>query len=161
MQQSLFKSFFIMLLLFAVIAGYSQQFNYYFGNIHAHTGFSDGNKDGNKTNVKDPTGSFAFASKSKNFDFLGISEHNHSQAGMNKPDFAKGVTQANKSNKNGSFVFLYGMEFGVISNGGHVLVYGINELLGWEANNFDIECEKSDYGSLWSIINDHPGAFAT
>jgi hypothetical protein len=139
----------------------AQSYNYYYGNIHAHTGFSDGNKDGASTGVMTPAGSFAFAKKSKNFNFLGISEHNHSKAGMDHPNFSKGVKQANSENKNGTFVSMYGIEFGVISKGGHVLVYGVDKLIGWEEDNFDIECEKTDYNNLWSIVEDHSNAFAT
>ena len=56
---------------------------------------------------------------------------------------------------------MYGMEWGVISNGGHVLAYGVPALVGWESgsgawgttNNYDIFCAKSDYTNFWSIIN--------
>jgi hypothetical protein len=147
-------------LLFISSHGFGQ-YKYYYGNLHAHTAFSDGNKDHVKTKVSDPAGSFAFASHSPNFNFLGISEHNHTSAGMHLSDFGKGVTQAGKANKDGKFVCLYGMEFGVIKNGGHVLVYGVKDLIGWDNNNFTIECDQNDYSSLWGIINDHPGAFAT
>jgi hypothetical protein len=50
----------------------------------------------------------------------------------------------------------------VISNGGHVLLYGFDDkLIGWESGNYDIFCAKSDYTALWPIINSQPGAFAT
>jgi hypothetical protein len=37
------------------------------------------------------------------------------------------------------------MEWGVISNGGHVLVYGTNQLIGWETNNYNVYVPKSNY----------------
>ena len=37
------------------------------------------------------------------------------------------------------------MEYGVIANGGHVLIYGSNQLIGWETNNYNIYVPKSDY----------------
>jgi len=149
------------LFFFLAFTGKAQDYNYYYGNIHAHTAFSDGNKDKASTGVKTPAGSYAFAKKSQHFNFLGISEHNHSQAGMQLASYAKGIQQASAENKNGSFVCMYGMEFGVIQNGGHLLVYGVPQLIGWEQNNFDIECDKFDYSSLWSIIANHPHGFST
>lgn len=162
MSRILFQQIrFLAIVFFFGLQVNGQVYNYYYGNLHAHTAFSDGNKDSVKTGVKTPTGSFAFAKNSRNFNFLGISEHNHKQARMRLPNYSKGLQQADQANSDGNFVCMYGMEFGVISTGGHVLVYGVNELVGWEDNNFDIECNQSDYSSLWVIINDHPGAFAT
>ena len=57
-------------------------YNFYYGNLHAHSGYSDGNKDSVATGTSTPLRSYQFAAASLNFDFLGISEHNHSQAGM-------------------------------------------------------------------------------
>lgn len=141
-------------------ASTAQPYNYYAGNLHAHTAYSDGNKDAATTGVKTPKGSFDFAKKSEQFDFLGISEHNHSQAKMKLANYSKGVQEAEKSTTS-KFVCLYGMEYGVISKGGHVLIYGVDELIGWEENNFDIECAKSDYQGLWDILVEYPDAFAT
>ncbi|MGY0040085.1 hypothetical protein [Pedobacter sp. NJ-S-72] len=53
--------------------------NFYYGNLHSHSSYSDGNKD--NTNKK-PEDDYAFAKNSMKMDFLGISEHNHTQAGM-------------------------------------------------------------------------------
>ncbi len=143
----------------------AQAYNFYAGNIHAHTGFSDGNKDQATTGKKEPSDAYAFAKGSKSFNFLGISEHNHFTStrnpGMRLANYKKGLDQAKKANKDNQFVCLYGMEFGVISNGGHVLIYGVDGLIGWEKDNFDIECPKSDYKTLWTILADYPKAFAT
>jgi hypothetical protein len=150
----------ILLLFFCIISGssFGQNLRYFFGNIHAHTAFSDGNKD---HKAQTPAECFQFAKQSEHMDFLGISEHNHSQAGMHLQDYAKGIEQANEENEDGNFVCLYGMEFGVIMNGGHVLIYGIDSLMGWEDDNFDIFCDKFDYTSLWNILVARPTAFAT
>src|SRR6185295_13652822 len=60
-----------------------------------------------------------------------------------------------------SIVTLYGMEWGVISGGGHVLIYGFDDkLIGWEPGNYDIFVQKSDYKSLWDTINAKSGAVA-
>lgn len=106
-------------------------------------------------------------------DFLGISEHNHysssNNPGMHVADYARGLYQADTANNDGTFVCMYGMEYGVISNGGHVVIYGIPGLIGWESgsgawgssNNYNIFNSKFDYPGLWSTINSYPNSFAT
>ncbi len=136
-------------------------FNYYFGNLHAHTVYSDGGKDNSSTN---PAAAYEFAKNSLCMDYLGISEHNHAEAGMNIANWQPGISQAAAATTS-NFLALYGMEYGVISNGGHVLIYGTNQLIGWEANNYNIFVPKSDYTStvgLFRTINALGGnVFAT
>lgn len=137
---------------------------YMYGNLHAHSSYSDGNKDNLN---KKPIDDFTFARDALCMDFLGISEHNHAGAGMSKPNYALGYADANTINgttgtSGNPFVTLWGMEWGTISGGGHVLVYGFDDqLLGWESGNYDIYVEKSNYGSLWNTVNNRSGAFAT
>ncbi len=116
-------------------------FNHYFGNLHAHSRYSDGNKD-NSTFT--PADNYAYAKNSLCMDFLGISEHNHAGAGMKKQNWLPGYTQAMNATSS-NFLALYGMEWGVTSSGGHVLVYGVDKLVGWETNNYDLYVAKSDY----------------
>lgn len=148
-----------------VLTSKAQTLNYYFGNIHAHTGLSDGNKDEATTGVNDPAGSFAFAKQSLNFDFLGISEHNH-YSSPNNPGFTLSgwstlTTQANAANQDGTFLCMAGMEWGVSStNNGHVLIYNYPQLIGWESGNYQVYNAKVDYDGLWRKINQQPGAFA-
>jgi hypothetical protein len=52
------------------------------------------------------------------------------------------------------------MEWGVISGGGHVIVYGCDSLMGWDPGDYDIYVAKNDYASLWKKINSKPGVFA-
>ncbi len=146
----------------------AQPYNYYFGNLHAHSSYSDGNQDAATSGASTPAQDYAYAKLSYHMDFLGISEHNHYQAGMTAPSFYhSGVTEASAANSDGIFVSLYGMEWGVISGGGHVLVYGIDSLVGWDkqadgiTNDYDIYCAKNDYSSLWNIVNARTGAFCT
>jgi hypothetical protein len=138
----------------------SSTYNFYFGNLHAHSSYSDGNKD---STAFTPANDYAYAKNSLGMDFLGISEHNHSGAGMSKSNWPLGVAQANAAT-NSSFVALYGQEWGVISGGGHVLVYGIDSLIGWETNNYQIYVAKSDYtgsSGLFRILNRNGNAFAS
>ena len=135
------------------------QYNFYYGNLHAHTGYSDGNQDSLSTHQRLPLQDYQFAAASQHFDFLGISEHNHSQAGMHLADYARGRTQATQATT-ATFVALHGTEWGVISGGGHMLVYGVHRLYGWEGGNYDTYVAKSDYQSLMRQINRVPGGFA-
>ena len=128
--------------------------NYYFGNLHGHSSFSDGNKE---DLTKTPVDDYAFAKNSMNMDFLGISEHNHTQAGMHLASWQPGIDAA-KAATTEKFVAMHGMEWGVISGGGHVVVYGIDSLIGWEAGEYQIFVPKSTYTGttgLFKIINRH------
>jgi hypothetical protein len=148
----------------------SQTLNYYYGNLHAHTAYSDGNKDYSVTAVSTPSASYAYAKLSQNFDFLGISEHNHYSSGnpgMKLQYYSQGLAQAAAANT-GTFLCLYGMEWGTSSNtyfSGHVVVYGFTQLIGWETQswgpNYDIYNDKIDYDGLFKKIKNNPNGFAT
>jgi hypothetical protein len=141
--------------------------NYYYGNLHAHSSYSDGNQD---NNALTPADNYAYAKNSLCMDFLGISDHNHATAGMKIADWQPGLNQAAAATTS-SFLALFGMEWGVLSNGGHVLIYGTNQLIGWETNNYNVFVPKSDYvgtpettgttGLFRSLINLGGNAFAT
>lgn len=147
--------------LFMVFGLKAQVYNHYYGNIHAHSSYSDGNQDSQTSMMTAPLQDFNYARQSQHIDFYGISDHNHSQAGMTSPGlYRRGWNQADSANVDGTFVALYGMEWGVISGGGHVLIYGYDSLIGWETNNYDVYVAKNDYTSLWSKINAKNGAFA-
>jgi trimeric autotransporter adhesin len=147
------------------------QYNFYFGNLHSHSSYSDGNKDSLISGYYTPADNFSYAKGSYHIDFWGVSEHNHysstNNPGMHVADYAKGLYQADTSNVNGSFVSLYGFEWGVISNGGHVVTYGVPDLIGWETltsppgNNYNRFCAKSDYTSFWPIVNAYAKGFCT
>ena len=139
----------------------AQTYNYYFGNIHAHSSYSDGNKDSSTSLLTTPLQDFNYAKTSQNIDFYGISEHNHLAAGMKNPAYYhQGIADADSATIDGSFVALYGMEWGVISGGGHVIIYGYDSLLGWDANDYDVFVAKNDYTNLWKKINEKQGAIA-
>ncbi|MBC7915831.1 MAG: CehA/McbA family metallohydrolase, partial [Pyrinomonadaceae bacterium] len=132
----------------------SSTLNFYYGNLHSHSSFSDGNKDDIS---KKPADDYAFAKNSKKMDFLGLSEHNHTQAGMRLANWQPGIDAA-KNATTPEFVALHGMEWGVISGGGHVIVYGIDSLIGWEPGENQIYVPKNTYtgaNGLFSIINRH------
>jgi hypothetical protein len=144
------------------------KYNYYFGNLHAHSDYSDGNQD---RPGYTPTQDWEYATTAQGMDFLGISEHNHFSSANNPgtliTQYHSGVEEARAFNKtHPNFLALYGMEWGVISGGGHVVVYGddMKELFGWESNvggttgnNYDVYVPKNTYigaAGLFKNIND-------
>jgi hypothetical protein len=142
----------------------SQTYNYYFGNLHSHTGFSDGSKDSLTSGVNNPVGAYAYAKLSQNFNFLGISEHNHfssnNNPGFQIQSFQPGLTMADNANQDGIFLSLFGLEYGVSSTyNGHLIIYGFNQLIGWEPNNYDIFNGKFDYDGIFKKVKNNPNAF--
>ena len=135
-------------------------YNFYYGNLHAHSSYSDGNQDSAASKLNTPLQDYQFAAASLHFDFEGISEHNHSQAGMHLRDYPKGHQQAVQATTT-TFVALSGTEWGIINNGGHTLLYGVNKLYGWESGNYNEFVAQHDYTGLWRKINQVPGAFAS
>ncbi len=143
--------------------------NVYFGTLHSHSDYSDGNQD-NPGYI--PTQDYAYAQTAQCMDFLGISEHNHfstvDNPGNQVGNYHLGSAQANAyTAAHPDFLAMYGMEWGVISGGGHVVVYGdgMDDLFGWETgsgvwgptNNYDVYVPKNTYtGStgLFKNIND-------
>ncbi|MFN8252277.1 MAG: cadherin-like beta sandwich domain-containing protein [Ferruginibacter sp.] len=140
--------------------------NYYFGTLHSHSDYSDGNTDNPGYT---PAQDYAFAKTAQCMDFLGISEHNHYTAECTISNYHLGVSQANTfTSANPGFLALYGMEWGTISGGGHVLIYGdgMDNLWGWESgsgawgasNNYDVYVPKSVYTGgtgLFKTVNDN------
>lgn len=150
----------------------AQPLNYFFGNLHAHTSYSDGNRDSLSTQITGPVASYNYAKLSQDFDFLGISEHNHfstaKNPGFRKPLFQRGRRAADSLSAISEFLCLFGMEYGVSSeNNGHVLIYGYDSLIGWESNvggtagpNYEVFNGRSDYAALFQKVARKQGAFA-
>jgi hypothetical protein len=154
------KSLLVLFLAFSSTLFFGQTYNFYFGNIHAHSGYSDGNKDSLTSGMYTPYQDFLYANESEQIDFYGISEHNHSGAGMaSKQNYYNGVADAELATIEDSFIALYGMEWGIISQGGHVLIYGYDSLIGWENNLYDEYVQPTDFHGLWNVINSKPNCF--
>jgi len=144
--------------------------NYYFGTLHSHSDYSDGNQDHPGYT---PTDDYTYAMTAQCMDYLGISEHNHFSSPNNPGNtlslYHSGPVEANNfTTAHPNFLALYGMEWGVISGGGHVLVYGdgMDDLWGWESgsggwgasNNYDVYVPKSVYtgsNGLFKTVNDN------
>jgi hypothetical protein len=151
-------------------------FTVYYGNLHSQTSDSDGGAalDACK-GAQDPQSApfgpdaaFPYA-REHGLDMLMVSEHNHMFDGSDgtktdaDPARAKALYQAglktardfNEQHKD--FLALYGMEWGVISNGGHLNIFNSDELLGWEKNArgellADTLSSRSDYSALYTLM---------
>lgn len=123
-------------------------FNTYFGNLHSHTSYSDG--------VQTPTDAFNFArfTAPTPLDFLAVSDHNHSGAGMQLPDYSLDISEAAAANADGDFVAINGQEWGFAANG-HVNILESPVLFGWEAGNYDVFVAEGDYLSLYGAVLAH------
>jgi Bacterial Ig domain len=141
-------------------------YNFYYGSTHAHSNWSDGGHPTNACNSGNAYGSgtftpadvFNYANNTAELDFWVINEHNHliqDAIATNNPPvteakvrqrYQDGRTAANNATVNGSFVALYGMEWGVSTNNdqGHVTLIETPQLFGWETcstcNGPSIEC---------------------
>ncbi|WP_426106876.1 CehA/McbA family metallohydrolase [Massilia sp. TSP1-1-2] len=154
----------------------SLPYTVYLANLHSQTNHSDGGGpvgscSGSQAPLSAPFGpsdAFAYA-KGRGLDMLMTSEHNHmfdGSSGTNtsanpataKALYQSGLTAAADFNAaNPNFLAVYGMEWGVINNGGHLNIFNSSDLLGWEYNSSgqliaDILTEKTDYAGLYTMM---------
>jgi hypothetical protein len=160
----------------SVAATASLPYTVYYGNLHSQTNHSDGGgvltsctgAQNPQSGAYGPTDAYNYA-KGKGLDFLMASEHNHMYDGSDStnasasPATAKSLYQsglsaaASYNTANPGFLALYGMEWGVISNGGHMNIFNSTELLEWEYNGSnqligDTYTAKSDYAALYTLM---------
>jgi Bacterial Ig domain len=154
----------------------SLPYTVYYGNLHSQTNHSDGggnvstcaSSQAAQTGQFSPADAFPYA-KNAGLDFLMTSEHNHyfdGSSGTNasaspttvKNLYQSGLSTASSFNgANPGFLALYGMEWGVISNGGHMNIFNSSELFGWESNSSgqllaDVLTPKSDYATIYATM---------
>lgn len=115
-----------------------------FGNLHAHTSYSDGSGT--------PDEAFKMACNT-GIDFFAITEHNHDK-GDGKGDRRDGrmiatqptlysgqanalVETANRLNKANRCVTLYGQEFSTISSGNHMNIFDVGRIIDAPNGRFD------------------------
>jgi hypothetical protein len=160
----------------AVGATASLPYTVYLGNLHSQTNHSDGGgalasctgAQAPQSAAFGPAAAYAYA-KGRGLDFLMASEHNHMYDGSDgtkpaadpaaaKALFQSGLTAAAKYNSaNPGFLGMYGLEWGVINNGGHLNIFNPTELLGWENNSggqllADTQTAKNDYAALYTLM---------
>jgi hypothetical protein len=129
-------------------------YNFYYGSTHSHSNWSDGGQpttacaSGNAygSGTFPPASVYSYARNTAGLDFWVINEHNHliqDAIATNNPPvteakvrqrYQDGLTAANTATVSGSFVALYGMEWGVSSNSdqGHLTLIETPTLFGWE-----------------------------
>ena len=160
----------------AVAAPASLPYTIYLGNLHSQTNHSDGGgalatctgAQNPQSAALGPTDAYNYA-RGKGLDFLMASEHNHMYDGSDStnaaadPAVAKALYQSglkaasDYNTAHPGFLAMYGLEWGVISNGGHMNIFNSTELLGWESNSSgqliaDTLTPKSDYAGLYTLM---------
>lgn len=151
----------------------------YLANLHSQANHSDGggavatctSGQGAQSGQFGPVDGWAYA-MANGLDALLISEHNHYFDGSSSTNasanpataislYQSGVQGALAHNvDNPSFLALYGMEWGVISNGGHLNLLGGSQLWGWEFNSSnqllaEVFTARSDYAPLYALMRQH------
>lgn len=133
----------------------------YFGNLHSHTSYSDGSGT--------PAEAYAMA-RAAGLDFFAITEHNHRHAEdgaksrkdgkliATDPQLYSGkpsslIETADRLNKPGEFVTLYGQEISTISSGNHMNLFQVGEVVD------DMAIHNGNVPELLSWMAAHPDSF--
>jgi len=152
-------------------------YQFFFGTTHAHTNWSDGGMPTSSCTSghygfaggAQPADAFNYAKTNGSVDFLAVVEHNHLMqdacttctADQIKSRYVSGFTAAQTATVPGSFVGLWGMEWGVISGGGHVNVYNQAQLMSWAGEPFHVQTDKSNYPMLYTAMNNNQGTLGS
>lgn len=155
----------------------SLPYTIHYGNLHSQTNHSDGGtpvascggSEVPQGGSMGPTEAFEMSRVQAGCDFLLASEHNHmydGSTGTNSaadPAAAKALWQsgadaaASYRAAHPAFMALYGNEWGVISNGGHLNLLNPDGLATWESNGSGqllghVSTPKSDYAALYATM---------
>jgi hypothetical protein len=155
----------------------SLPYTIYYGNLHSQTNHSDGGTPVGSCGGSEipqggtmgPSDAFAMMQNQAGGDFLLASEHNHMYDGSTGTNtsatpaqannlFASGLTAAaSYRSAHPNFLALYGNEWGVISNGGHLNLLNPDVLPTWESNGSGqllggVSTPKSDYPALYATM---------
>jgi len=164
----------------SVPAAGSLPYTVYLGNLHSQTNHSDGGgplatckgAQNPQSAALGPTDAYTMMQSQAHGDFLMTSEHNHMFDGSNSTNasanpatakalFASGLSAAaNYNAAHPGFLALYGVEWGVISNGGHLNIFNADGLPEWEYNSSDqligdYFTAKSDYPAIYATMKQH------
>ena len=149
----------------------------FFGNMHSQTNHSDGGTpvascggaEVPQGGTMGPAEAFEMARVQAGCDFLLASEHNHMYDGSTGTNAnadaaaAKALWQSGADaaaayrTSHPNFMALYGNEWGVISNGGHMNLLNPDGLPGWEYNGSSqlighFFTAKSDYAAMYALM---------
>ena len=161
----------------ASVAASTLPYTIYYGNLHSQTNHSDGGTvlascsgaESPQAGSYGPTDAYTMMQAQAGGDFLLASEHNHMYDGSTGTNtaatpsaanslFNSGITAAaNYRSAHPTFLALYGNEWGVISNGGHLNLINPDGLAEWEYNASgqligSVPTIKSDYANLYSVM---------
>ncbi|WP_223629544.1 Ig-like domain-containing protein [Thermomonas beijingensis] len=160
-----------------VVASGSLPYTIYYGNMHSQTNHSDGGSpvgscsgsEVPQAGTMGPSDAYTMMRVQAGGDFLLTSEHNHMYDGSTGTNasavpananalFNSGLQQAAAARSaNPDFMALYGLEWGVISNGGHLNIINPDVLTEWEYNGSGqliggVFTAKSDYPALYALM---------
>lgn len=149
----------------------------YYGNMHSQTNHSDGGtpvascggSEVPQGGTMGPAEAYTMMRTQAGGDFLLTSEHNHMYDGSTGTNTSASPTTANNLFSSGlqaaasartanpGFMALYGLEWGVISNGGHLNIINPDVLAEWESNSSGqliggVFTAKNDYAGLYSVM---------
>ena len=132
-------------------------YTHYFGNLHAHTSFSDGSG----------TPEEAFAQARQHLDFIAVTEHNHPEAERGAKDRVDGLLiaddpslytrlkkAADAATVDDEFVAFWGQEFSTISKGNHSNVFQADAVLTFDNGDYrglldSLETEVVQFNHPW------------
>lgn len=160
----------------AAVGAGSWPYTIYYGSFHGQTNDSDGggaigscsSSQPAQTGAFGPDAAFPYA-KGAGLDIFANTDHNHYFDGSSSTNTSGSATAAKARYQRGlqiasdytaanpGFLAVYGMEWGVINNGGHLNIFNSNELFSWEYNAQnelfgDRYIAKNDYASLYSVM---------
>ncbi|MFN8011292.1 MAG: immunoglobulin domain-containing protein [Holophagaceae bacterium] len=155
----------------------SLPYTIYYGNMHSQTNHSDGGTpvgscSGAETpqaGTQGPTEAFDMMRVQAGGDFLLASEHNHMYDGSTSENTSADTVAARNLWQSGQslaasyrsahpdFMALYGNEWGVITNGGHMNLLNPDGLATWEHGaggllTGDYYVPKSDYAAMYALM---------
>jgi len=157
-------------------AAASLPYTIYYANLHSQTNHSDGGGKLPGCHAAQPPQQGAFGpseaydyARKHGLDILMTSEHNHMYDGSDgtnsgaDPAAAKALFRAGRASAaafnaaHPDFLAIYGQEWGVIKDGGHLNILNGDELLGWELNGSnqllaDTFTPKNDYAALYALM---------
>lgn len=152
-------------------------YQFFFGSTHAHTAWSDGGMPLNNCSSgrygvaggARPVDAWAYARNTAGLDFLAVVEHNHlmKEACANCTDqgvrdrYAAGFNNAISATVPGSFVALFGMEWGVISGGGHINILNQSRLMAWNGEPHHVLTPQSNYPALYTALRNNQGSLGS
>src|SRR5687767_13781415 len=156
LTRSLAPSVIALLTIWGGAASLAAEPKVFFGLMHGHTSYSDG--DG------EPPEAFEMA-KEAGLDFLAITEHNHHQAAGDDGVFltphlyGQLIQAAREATVPDEFVAIWGQEFSTISSGNHANLFFANEICNVPNGDFKALYEQwlPAHPEVPFIQFNHPG----